>query len=46
VAEKHALEGVVSKRAIQVRPIPRWRKIKTTAGREMNRDRWRLFERG
>jgi GNAT superfamily N-acetyltransferase len=32
--------------AIQVRPIPRWRKIKTTAGREMNRDRWRLFERG
>jgi bifunctional non-homologous end joining protein LigD len=48
VAEKHGLEGVVSKR----RDAPYrsgacrgWRKIKTTAWREANRERWRLFER-
>jgi bifunctional non-homologous end joining protein LigD len=47
VAENHGLEGVVSKR----RDAPYrsgacrgWRKIKTTAWREANRDRWRLFE--
>ena len=47
VAEKHGLEGVVSKR----RDAPYrsgesrdWRKIKTAAWREANRDRWRLFE--
>jgi bifunctional non-homologous end joining protein LigD len=49
VAEKHGLEGVVSKR----RDAPYrsgncrgWRKIKTAAWREANRERWRLFERG
>jgi bifunctional non-homologous end joining protein LigD len=48
VAEKHGLEGVVSKR----RDAPYrsgqcrgWRKVKTVAWREANRDRWRLFER-
>jgi bifunctional non-homologous end joining protein LigD len=47
VAEKHGLEGVVSKR----RDAPYrsgacrgWRKLKTTAWREANRERWRLFE--
>jgi len=47
MAEKHELEGVVSKR----RDAPyrsgacrRWRKVKTTAWREANRERWRLFE--
>jgi len=47
VEEKHGLEGVVSKR----RDAPyrsgacrRWRKVKTTAWREANRERWRLFE--
>jgi ATP-dependent DNA ligase len=49
VAEKHGLEGVVSKR----RDAPYksgqsrgWRKIKTVAWREANKERWRLFERG
>ena len=48
VAEKHGLEGMVSKR----REAPYrsgacrgWRKIKTTAWRLANRERWRLFER-
>jgi bifunctional non-homologous end joining protein LigD len=47
VAERHRLEGVVSKR----RDAPYrsgayrgWRKVKTTAWREANRERWRLFE--
>jgi bifunctional non-homologous end joining protein LigD len=47
VAEKHGLEGVVSKR----RDAPYrsgacrgWRKVKTTVWREANRERWRLFE--
>ena len=47
VAEKHGHEGVVSKR----RDAPYrsgvcrgWRKVKTTAWREANRERWRLFE--
>src|SRR5215831_19486706 len=47
VAEKRGLEGVVSKR----RDAPYrsgecrdWRKVKTAAWREANRERWRLFE--
>jgi ATP-dependent DNA ligase len=47
VAERHRLEGVVSKR----RSAPYhsgecgdWRKIKTLAWREANRERWQLFE--
>jgi ATP-dependent DNA ligase len=45
-AEKRGLEGVVSKR----RDAPYrsgdcrdWRKVKTDAWREANRERWRLF---
>jgi ATP-dependent DNA ligase len=48
VAEKHGLEGVVSKR----RDAPYrsgqcrgWRNVKTLAWREANRERWRLFEK-
>jgi bifunctional non-homologous end joining protein LigD len=48
VAEERGLEGVVSKR----RDAPYrsgecrdWRKVKTLARREANRERWRLFER-
>ena len=48
VAERHKLEGVVSKR----RSAPYhsgecddWVKVKTTTWREANRERWRLFER-
>ena len=47
VAERHKLEGVVSKR----RDAPYrsgscrgWRKVKTAVWREANRERWRLFE--
>jgi len=47
-AEQHGLEGVVSKR----RDAPYhsgecrdWVKVKTTAWREANRERWRLFEK-
>ena len=47
VAEQRGLEGVVSKR----RDAPYrsgecrdWRKVKTAAWREANRERWRLFE--
>jgi len=46
VAEERGLEGIVSKR----RDAPYrsgecrdWRKVKTTAWREANRERWRLF---
>jgi ATP-dependent DNA ligase len=46
-AEEHRLEGVVSKR----RDAPYrsgdcrdWRKVKTAAWREANKERWRLFE--
>jgi bifunctional non-homologous end joining protein LigD len=46
-AEEHRLEGVVSKR----RDAPYrsgdcrdWRKVKTAAWREANRERWRMFE--
>ena len=48
VAERRGLEGVVSKR----RDAPYrsgecrdWRKVKTTAWREANRERWHLFEK-
>jgi bifunctional non-homologous end joining protein LigD len=48
-AERIGLEGIVSKR----RTAPYrsgecrdWRKVKTVAWREANRERWRLFERG
>jgi bifunctional non-homologous end joining protein LigD len=48
-AEKHRLEGIVSKR----RDAPYrsgecndWLKVKTTAWREANQERWRLFKRG
>ena len=47
VAEERGLEGIMSKR----RDAPYrsgacrgWRKVKTTARREANRERWRLFE--
>jgi len=49
VAEERGLEGIVSKR----RDAPYrsgecrdWRKVKTAAWREANKERWRLFERG
>jgi ATP-dependent DNA ligase len=47
-AERHGLEGIVSKR----RAAPYrsgesrdWVKVKTAAWREANRERWRMFER-
>jgi bifunctional non-homologous end joining protein LigD len=48
VAEKHGLEGVVIKRRdapYKSGACKGWRKIKTDAWREANRERWRLFER-
>ena len=48
VAEQRALEGVVSKRRdapYRFGECQDWRKVKTTAWREANRERWRLFER-
>jgi hypothetical protein len=45
VAEQRGLEGVVSKRRdAPYRSGRDWPKIKTTAWREANRERWRLFE--
>ena len=47
VAEKHGLEGVVSKRRdapYRSGKFGGWRKIKTAAWREANRERWRSFE--
>jgi len=47
VAEKHGLEGVVSKRRdapYRSGKFRGWRKIKTAAWREANRERWRSFE--
>jgi bifunctional non-homologous end joining protein LigD len=49
VAERHGLEGVVSKRRLapyHSGECRDWRKIKTAAWRDANRERWRLFERG
>jgi bifunctional non-homologous end joining protein LigD len=48
VAEKHGLEGVVSKRRhapYRSGQCRGWRKVKTMAWREANRNRWRMFER-
>ena len=47
VAEKRRLEGVVSKRRdarYWSGECKDWRKVKTTAWREANRERWRLFD--
>ena len=47
-AEKHKLEGIVSKRrdaSYRSGECHDWVKIKTMAWREANRERWRLFER-
>jgi bifunctional non-homologous end joining protein LigD len=49
VAEERGLEGVVSKRrdaSYRSGECRDWRKVKTLAWREANRERWRLFERG
>jgi bifunctional non-homologous end joining protein LigD len=48
-AERHHLEGVVSKRKAspyRSGPSRNWLKIKTQGWREANRERWRLFEKG
>jgi len=48
VVEKRDLEAVVSKRRrspYQSGECRDWRKVKTPAWREANRERWRLFER-
>jgi bifunctional non-homologous end joining protein LigD len=48
VAEQRGLEGVVSKRRdapYQSGDCRDWRKVKTQAWREANRERWRLFEK-
>ena len=45
-AEKRGLEGVVSKRRHSLYrsgPCQDWRKVKTTAWREANKERWMLF---
>jgi ATP-dependent DNA ligase len=47
-AEWHGLEGIVSKRQASPYvsgPSRDWVKVKTTAWREANRERWRLFEK-
>jgi bifunctional non-homologous end joining protein LigD len=46
--EERGLEGVVSKRRdapYRCGECHDWRKVKTAAWREANRERWRLFER-
>jgi ATP-dependent DNA ligase len=48
VAERHGLEGIVSKRQPSVYcsgPSRDWLKIKTAGWRAANRERWRLFEK-
>jgi ATP-dependent DNA ligase len=48
-AEEHRLEDVVSKRRdppYRSGDCRDWRKVKTMAWREANRERWRLFEQG
>ena len=48
-AERHGLEGIVSKRvasAYRSGPSRDWVKTKTAAWRTANRDRWRAFQRG
>jgi len=47
-AERHGLEGIVSKRqasAYASGPSRDWVKLKTAGWREANRERWRLFEK-
>jgi bifunctional non-homologous end joining protein LigD len=47
IAEKHKLEGIVSKkREAPYRSGPRqdWRKLKTAEWKAANRERWRLFD--
>ena len=47
-AERHGLEGIVSKRArsaYRSGPSRDWVKVKTAAWRAANRERWRLFEK-
>jgi bifunctional non-homologous end joining protein LigD len=47
VAEERGLEGVVSKRrdaSYRSGDCRDWRKVKTMAWREANRERWRLFD--
>ena len=47
-AERHGLEGIVSKRArsaYRSGPSRDWVKIKTAAWRAANRERWRLFQK-
>src|SRR5215468_10442158 len=47
VAEERGLEGIVSKRRdspYRSGDCRDWRKVKTAAWREANRERWRLFE--
>jgi len=47
-AERHGLEGIVSKRqasAYRSGPSHDWVKAKTAAWRTANRDRWRAFQR-
>ena len=47
IAEKHRLEGIVSKRReapYRSGPCRDWRKVKTATWREANRERWRLFD--
>jgi ATP-dependent DNA ligase len=46
-AERHGLEGVVSKRRCSLYRSGEcrdWHKIKTQAWRDANRERWKLFE--
>src|SRR5262249_52082343 len=48
-AEERGLEGIVSKRrdaSYRSGECRDWRKVKTLAWREANKERWRLFERG
>ena len=47
IAEKHKLEGIVSKKReapYRSGPCREWRKIKTAEWKAANRERWRLFE--
>jgi ATP-dependent DNA ligase len=47
-AERHGLEGIVSKRqasAYRSGPSRDWLKMKTSGWRAANRERWRLFEK-
>ena len=47
-AERHGLEGIVSKRRVtpyRSGPSRDWLKVKTAAWREANRERWRAFQR-